>query len=172
MDETAPLVVLMDPAGEPMDQAMAEELATKSRLLVLCGRYEGFDDRVRCLVDRAVSIGDYVVTGGELPAMVLVDAVSRLLPGVLGSDESATEESFTWGLLEYPQYTRPARYEGQSVPEVLLSGDHGKVARWRRDRAVERTARLRPDLLADAELTEQERELARRVLLESDHDLG
>jgi tRNA (guanine37-N1)-methyltransferase len=170
MDEAPPLVLLMDPAGEPMDQAMAEELALAGRLLIVCGRYEGFDDRVRTLVDRAVSIGDYVLTGGELPAMVLIDAVSRLVPGVLGSDESATQESFSWGLLEYPQYTRPAEYEGLSVPEVLLSGDHGRVALWRRERAVERTARLRPDLLVGAELTEQERELARRVLLETDDD--
>jgi tRNA (guanine37-N1)-methyltransferase len=172
LDVTPPLVLLMDPAGEPMDQAMAEDLSGEPRLLLLCGRYEGFDDRVRSLVDRAVSIGDYVLTGGELPAMVLVDAVSRLLPGVLGSDESATEESFSWGLLEYPQYTRPAKYEGLAVPEVLLSGDHGKVDAWRRTQAVERTARLRPDLLEGADLSEPERELARRVLLETDHDLA
>lgn len=164
MSDEPPVVLLMDPAGETFTQSLAEELAELPRLLVLCGRYEGFDDRIRGAVDRSISIGDYVLTGGELPAMVLVDTVSRLVPGVLGDDESTAEESFSWGLLEYPQYTRPAEFEGMAVPEVLLSGDHGKVARWRRERAIERTVLLRPDLVELADLTDEERELARRVL--------
>jgi tRNA (guanine37-N1)-methyltransferase len=169
MDGAEPVIVLTDPGGERLDQALVEELAAHDRLLVVCGRYEGVDERVRSLVHRSVSIGDYVLTGGELPAMVLVDAVSRLIPGVLGGETSAEEESFTWGLLEYPQYTRPARFEGMEVPEVLLSGDHARVARWRREQAIERTARLRPDLLEDAELDEDERALARRLLGRESH---
>ena len=166
----SPVVILMDPQGERLDQHLVEGLASCPRLLLLCGRYEGVDERVRTIVDRTVSVGDYVLTGGELPAMVLVDAVSRLIPGVLGDDESTTEESFSWGLLEYPQYTRPASYRGLDVPEVLRGGDHGKVARWRREQAVTRTALLRPDLLADAGLSEAEAELARRVLSEESDD--
>lgn len=160
MDARQPLVVLMTPQGRRLDQALVEELAGRDRLLVLCGRYEGFDERVRALADLEVSIGDYVLTGGELPAMVLVDALSRLLPGVLGDDTSATEESFSWGLLEYPQYTRPASFKGMEVPPVLLSGDHARVAAWRREQALLRTARIRPDLLAAADLTARECEVA------------
>ena len=165
-----PLVVLTDPQGERLGQRLVEELVELPRLLIICGRYEGVDERVRSIVDRTISVGDYVLTGGELPAMVLVDAVSRLIPGVLGGDESTTEESFSWGLLEYPQYTRPATYRSMDVPEVLRGGDHGKVARWRREQAVARTALLRPDLLDTAELTEGEAELARRVLSEEPDD--
>ena len=159
MDDRHPLVVLMTPQGRRLDQSVVEDLAGRERLVVLCGRYEGFDDRVRALADLEVSIGDYVLTGGELPAMVVVDAVSRLLPGVLGDDSSATEESFSWGLLEYPQYTRPASFQGMDVPPVLLSGDHARIAAWRREQALLRTARLRPDLLAAADLTPHEREI-------------
>ena len=159
-----PLVVLMDPQGERLDQRLVEELVELPRLLIVCGRYEGVDERIRTIVDRTISVGDYVLTGGELPAMVLTDAVSRLIPGVLGGDESTTEESFSRGLLEYPQYTRPPTYRGMDVPEVLRCGDHGKVAHWRREQAVMRTALLRPDLLGSADLTEDEAELARRVL--------
>ena len=159
-----PLVVLVDPQGERLDQRLVEELVELPRLLIVCGRYEGVDERIRTIVDRTISVGDYVLTGGELPAMVLTDAVSRLIPGVLGGDESTTEESFSWGLLEYPQYTRPPTYRGMDVPEVLRCGDHGKVAHWRREQAVMRTALLRPDLLGSADLTEDEAELARRVL--------
>lgn len=159
MDDRAPLIVLMSPQGEPFDQACAERLATHDRLLLLCGRYEGFDERIRSLAGMEVSIGDYVLTGGELAAMVVSDAVTRLLPGVLGGETSAEEESFTTGLLEYPHYTRPAEYRGMSVPEILRSGDHGKIARWRREQALLRTARRRPDLLAGERigLTEKER---------------
>ena len=169
-DDGEPLVILMDPQGERLTQSLGEDLASRERLVLLCGRYEGVDERVRTLADRTVSIGDYVLTGGELAAMVVVDSVSRLLPGVLGGDESATEESFSWGLLEYPQYTRPATYAGMDVPDILRSGDHGAVSRWRRRQAVLRTAATRPDLLADAEMTDEEREVARRMLSEEDHD--
>lgn len=163
MDERPPHVVLMTPQGRRMDQPVAESLAARERLVILCGRYEGFDERVREIVDEELSIGDYVLTGGELPAMVLIDAVVRLLPGVLGGEDSTVEESFSWGLLEYPQYTRPASFEGMDVPDVLLSGDHARIARWRREQAVLRTARRRPDLLEKAELTPAERELADRT---------
>jgi tRNA (guanine37-N1)-methyltransferase len=169
IDTDKPVVLLTDPAGERLDQALVEELAAEQRLLILCGRYEGVDERVRSLVDRSISVGDYVLTGGELPAMVLVDAVSRLLPGVLGGETSADEESFTWGLLEYPQYTRPAEFEGMEVPEVLRSGDHARVSRWRRDQAIERTVRLRPDLIESAPLDDEERAMARRLLLQESH---
>jgi tRNA (guanine37-N1)-methyltransferase len=169
MDPASPVVLLTDPGGERLDQSLVEELAAEPRLLVLCGRYEGVDERVRSLVDRSVSVGDYVLTGGELPAMVLVDAVSRLIPGVLGGETSADEESFTWGLLEYAQYTRPADFEGMEVPDVLRSGDHARIARWRRGQAIERTVRLRPDLIETADLNEDERALARRLLGQESH---
>lgn len=161
--EPKPLVVFFTPTGEPFDQNMASELATHERLLMVCGRYEGFDERVYTLADRCISLGDYVLTGGELAAMVVTDAVCRLLPGALGDEASAVDESFTQGLLEYPQYTRPAEYRGLSVPEVLLSGDHAKVRAWRRRAAIEKTARLRPDLLGSAELTDEERAFAEQL---------
>jgi len=138
--------ILLDPGGLPFSQPIAYELAAKEHLLLLCPRYEGVDARVREMVDLEVSIGDYVLSGGELPAMVVIDAVLRLLPGAIDA-ESALDESFAEGLLEYPQYTRPAEFETRSVPEVLLSGDHGAVERWRREQALERTRRQRPDLL-------------------------
>lgn len=140
--------VLLDPGGQPFDQQRARELATKPHLLFICPRYEGVDDRVRSMVDLELSIGDYVLTGGELAAMVVIDAVLRLLPGAI-DEASPLDESFTAGLLEYPQYTRPAVFRGQAVPEILLSGDHGAVERWRREQAVERTRRRRPDLLEE-----------------------
>jgi tRNA (guanine37-N1)-methyltransferase len=145
-DETC--VVLMAPDGEKFDQAMARELAAQKRLLLVCGSYEGVDERVReTLVDREISIGDYVLTNGGLPAMVLIDAVARLLPGVLGHEQSAADESFSHGLLEYPQYTRPAEFRGMKVPEILLSGNHAQIAEWRAQQAKARTAQRRPDLL-------------------------
>jgi len=143
-------VLLMDPAGAPFTQATAARLSQEEHLVLLCGHYEGVDHRVReHLVDEAISIGDYVLTGGELPALVIVDAVSRLLPGVLGNPDSAVIESFTDGRLEAPVYTRPAEHQGWTVPEVLRSGHHKKIEAWRAERSAERTARLRPDLLAD-----------------------
>jgi tRNA (guanine37-N1)-methyltransferase len=142
------LVILLDPAGEVFDQARAHELAERSHVILVCARYEGVDERVRSLVDLELSIGDYVLTGGELPALVVVDAVIRLLPGAI-DDASTTEESFAGGLLEYPQYTRPPTFRGMDVPAILTSGDHGAVARWREEQARERTRLRRPDLLIE-----------------------
>src|SRR4029079_13994447 len=140
-------VILLDPAGEVFRQERARDFATRSHLIRLCPRYEGVDERIRSLVDLELSIGDYVLTGGELPALVVIDAVIRLLPGAI--DEASTaEESFAAGLLEYPQYTRPATFRGQDVPAILTSGDHGAVARWRDEQARARTRERRPDLLA------------------------
>jgi tRNA (guanine37-N1)-methyltransferase len=139
-------VILMDPAGEPLRQARAQDLAGRSHLILVCPRYEGFDDRIRSFVDLEISIGDYVLSGGELPALVVVDAMLRLLPGAI-DDASTADESFSHGLLEYPQYTRPATFRGEVVPDILLSGDHGAVDRWRREQAVARTRQRRPDLL-------------------------
>jgi tRNA (guanine37-N1)-methyltransferase len=141
-------VILTSPAGRPFRQEIARELAAEEHLLLICGSYEGFDERVReCLADDELSIGDYVLTNGALPAMVIIDSVTRLLPGVLGDDESSVDESFSDGLLEYPQYTRPAEFRGMNVPEVLLSGDHAAIERWRREQARLRTGQRRPDLL-------------------------
>ena len=141
-------VILMDPAGRRFDQELAQELAREEHLLLICGSYEGVDERVReVLVDDELSVGDYVLTNGGLPAMVLTDAVTRLLPGALGDEASAAEESFSRGLLEYPHYTRPAEFRGMKVPEVLLSGNHAEIQRWRETQARLRTARRRPDLL-------------------------
>lgn len=140
--------VLLTPQGRRFDQAAARRLASLGSVLVLCGRYEGVDERIRPLFDEELSIGDYVLSGGEPAAVVLVDAVARLVPGVLGSPESLAQETFGEDLLEYPHYTRPETFRGQSVPGVLLSGDHAKIARWRRERAEERTRERRPDLLA------------------------
>ncbi len=141
-------VILLSPAGQVFDQAVARELAQAEHLLLVTGHYEGFDERVReQLADDELSIGDYVLTNGALPAMVVIDAVTRLLPGVLGDDESANDESFSHGLLEYPQYTRPAEFREMKVPEVLLSGNHAEIAKWRAEQATKRTRRRRPDLL-------------------------
>jgi tRNA (guanine37-N1)-methyltransferase len=151
-------VVLLDPAGERLTDALARELAGLPHLALVCGRYEGIDERGRALADREVSIGDYVLTGGELPALVLVDAVTRLLPGVI-EDESSAGDSFAAGLLEHPQYTRPEMFEGQAVPAVLRSGHHGEVERWRRRESLRRTLQRRPDLLDSAPLTESDRRI-------------
>ena len=146
-EDTCP-VILLTPQGRPFSQSVAQELSGHSRLILICGRYEGVDERVReHLVTDEISIGDYVLSGGELAAMVVVEAVVRLLPGVLGSEESLAEDSHTGGLLEYPQYTRPAAFRGWSVPEVLLSGNHAQIARWRREQAIQRTKERRPELL-------------------------
>jgi len=150
-------VVFFTPAGRPFTQELAEEFATHERVIMVCGRYEGFDERALSLADMELSIGDYVLTGGELPAMVVIDALTRHIPTVLGDSESAVDESFSEGLLEYPQYTRPAEYRGMGVPEVLRSGDHARIAAWRREQSIRKTAAVRPDLLATAHLTETER---------------
>jgi len=143
-------LILLSPAGTTFSQSLAQELASGPGFSVLCGRYEGVDERVvEHLVDQEVSLGDFVLAGGELAALVVIEAVARLRPGVLGNDESSRDESFSSGLLEYPQYTRPAEFRGWGVPEVLRSGDHAKVAEWQRREAIERTQRRRPDLLGD-----------------------
>jgi tRNA (guanine37-N1)-methyltransferase len=142
------LVVLLAPDGERFDQAIARDLAGQEHLLLVCGSYEGVDERVReTLIDRELSIGDYVLTNGGLPAMVVIDAVTRLLPGVLGHEQSSADESFSHGLLEYPQYTRPAEFRGLRVPEVLLSGNHAEIANWRLEQSRLRTSERRPDLM-------------------------
>ena len=141
-------VILLSPAGRKFSQAIARELAQEKDLLLVTGHYEGFDERVReALADDELSIGDYVLTNGALPAMVVIDAVTRLLPGVLGDDESSRDESFSHGLLEYPQYTRPAEFRGMKVPDVLVSGHHAEIEKWRREQAKLRTKKQRPDLL-------------------------
>ena len=157
--------VLLTPQGRRLDQHIMLELASEPRLLLLCGHYEGVDERVReHLVDDEISIGDYVLSGGEPAAWVIVDAVVRLQPGALGSEESLADESFTGGLLEYPHYTRPAEFRGWTAPAVLLSGHHGEVERWRRRQRVSRTAQRRPDLLPAADLTLEERRLADEII--------
>lgn len=155
-----PRVIYLTPQGKVFHQKMAEEFAQEEDLIFLCGHYEGIDERVleRIVTDH-VSIGDYVLTGGELPAMVMIDTISRLVPGVLSNDASAEFESFHGNLLEYPQYTRPEIYMGERVPEVLLSGHHGKIEAWRREQSILRTAERRPDLLEKANLAETERKL-------------
>jgi tRNA (guanine37-N1)-methyltransferase len=162
-DEASP-VILLTPQGRLFSQKVAAELSKYSRLVLICGRYEGVDERVReHLVTDEISIGDYVLSGGELAAMVIVDAVVRLLPGVLGSEDSLKDDSHVSGLLEYPQYTRPVEYKGWAVPEVLLSGDHAQVAGWRREQAIKRTLKRRPELLDKADLRSEERQLVERL---------
>lgn len=141
--------ILMTPRGRTLNQKIAKELSQEDRLVLLCGHYEGVDERVMNIIDDEISIGDYVLTGGELPAMVLVDCVSRLIPGVLGSEQSAQDESFSEDLLEYPQYTRPASFRGMDVPEILLNGHHAKIQAWRQEQARLKTALNRPDLLRE-----------------------
>lgn len=155
-------VILTSPRGRVFDHALARELVREEELIIVCGRYEGVDERVRdLLVDDELSIGDFVLTGGELAAMVIVDAVARFIPGVLGSPGSAEADSFSDGLLEYPQYTRPVEYRGLRVPEELLSGNHAAVARWRRRKSLETTLRARPDLLRQVPLSPEDQEFLR-----------
>lgn len=157
-------VILLTPQGRLFNQAVARELAQKKHLVFICGHYEGEDERVReHLATDEISIGDYVLTGGELPAMVVIDAVLRLIPGVLGSEASAREDSHTDGLLEYPQYTRPEDFRGWKVPGVLLSGDHARIARWRREQIIRRTLERRPELLERADLGREDRQLVERL---------
>ncbi len=156
LKEASARVIIFAPHGERFDQQMAAELAGEQRLIMICGRYEGFDERVYALADQTISLGDFILTGGELAAMVVSDAVCRLLPGVLGHEQSSVDESFSEGLLEYPQYTRPASYRGGEVPEVLLSGNHAAIAAWRRKMSIIKTARFRPDLLVASGLDEAE----------------
>ena len=151
-------IILLTPQGRVFSQAIADEFSRYEKMALVCGRYEGVDERIReHLVTDEISIGDYVLTGGELPALVLIDAISRLIPGVLGDPQGAADDSHAMGLLEYPHYTRPPEFNGWKVPEVLLSGDHGKIENWRREQALLRTLKRRPDLLEKAELSDKER---------------
>lgn len=160
---TPEAVILLSPAGERFTQQGAKRLATLGHLVLLCGRYEGIDERVgEALATEEISIGDYVLSGGEVPALAVVDAVARLRPGVVGDDQSVEADSFSRGLLDYPHYTRPAEFEGRPVPEVLLSGHHAEIRRWRRETALQRTKERRPDLLATAALDADEREWMKR----------
>lgn len=180
-DQGRPYVVLTSPQGRPFSQAVAADLSRQAHLVLLCGRYEGIDERVRTRVDEETSIGDYVLSGGELPALVIVDAVARLIPGVVGDEQSVVDESFSRGLLDFPHYTRPAELAwpprdgeerglgeagetGLRVPPVLLSGNHAAIRRWRKRQAVARTLERRPDLLASAALDEEEREILRELV--------
>ena len=159
-------LILLTPQGRVVTQRVAEELALHERIALLCGRYEGVDERIReHLVTDEISVGDYVLTGGELPALILIDAISRLLPGVLGDPTGAEDDSHSMGLLEYPHYTRPPEFRGWKVPDVLLSGDHGKIEKWRREQALERTLHKRPDMIENAELSEQERKFVEGLKL-------
>ena len=163
LDDSVP-VVLLTPQGRRLTQRIVEGMVPRSDVVLICGRYEGVDERVRQhLATDEISLGDYVLSGGELAAMVLVEAVSRLVPGVVGSVESTEDDSFTTGLLQHPQYTRPAEYRGWPVPDVLLSGDHARIARWRRRESLRRTFERRPDLLDDAGLSDDEREFIREL---------
>ncbi len=151
-------IILLTPQGRVFTQRVAEELSRYERVALLCGRYEGVDERIReHLVTDEISVGDYVLTGGELPALLVIDAVSRLLPGVLGDPTGAEDDSHSMGLLEYPHYTRPPEFRGWKVPEVLLSGDHAKIEAWRREQALKRTLKKRPDMLEKAELSEKDK---------------
>lgn len=160
-------VILMTPQGETFNHKIATELASERQIIIICGRYEGVDERIRAyLVDREISIGDFILTGGELSALVLIDAVSRLIPGVLGNADSPAGESFSNGLLEYPQYTRPANYKNWSVPEVLMSGNHAEIERWRRRESLKRTSKRRPDLLKKIELSAEDKKILEQIELE------
>jgi len=156
-------VILLGPGGAAFNQAKARELAGRSHLLLICGHYEGVDDRIHFYIDEELSIGDYILTGGEIPALIVADAVTRLLPGVLGGVGATEEESFQEGLLEYPHYTRPRVFEGHEVPQVLLEGDHRRIARWRRQQALARTVTRRPDLLARTHLSKEDREFIKSL---------
>lgn len=157
-------VILLTPQGRVFNQKIAMELVKQSRLALICGRYEGVDERIReHLVTDEISIGDYVLTGGELPALILIDAISRQIPGVLGDPDGAMDDSHAAGLLEYPHYTRPPEYRGWGVPEILLSGDHAKIYKWRREQSLRRTLKRRPDLLENAPLNESDRKSLKKI---------
>ncbi len=167
-----PRVIYVTPQGNVFNQAMAEELSKEEDLIFLCGHYEGIDERVlEMIVTDNISIGDYVLTGGELPAMVMIDAISRLVPGVLNNETSAEFESLQDNLLEYPQYTRPETFMGKKVPDVLLSGHHANIEAWRREQSILRTYERRPDLLENADLTEKEREYLTRLIFSKNYDV-
>jgi len=156
-------VVYLSPQGEPLNQRILKGFSLKKRMVLLCGHYEGIDERVMSFVDKEISIGDYVLTGGELPAMVLIDAVARLLPGVVKEKSSVERDSFYGGILDYPHYTRPREFLGKAVPEVLLSGDHGAIEKWRKEQALRQTLKKRPDLLRKANLAKQDRKILEKI---------
>ena len=163
-EETEARAVLLTPQGKRLDQEMAKEMSGHKHWILICGRYEGLDERVRLMVvDREISIGDYILTGGEIPALVVIDAVSRYVPGFLGCERSVEEDSFSHGLLEYPQYTRPPIYRGVAVPDILLSGHHAQIERWRRQESLRKTFLQRPDLLEKAGLSEEDNAFLREL---------
>lgn len=152
-------IILLTPQGRVFTQAVAQELSAHERIALICGRYEGFDERIRSLATDEISVGDYVLTGGELPALIIIDAVTRLLPGALGDPTGAEDDSHASGLLEYPHYTRPPEYRGMTIPDVLLSGDHARIEKWRREQSLLRTLERRPDLLEKADLTDKDKKI-------------
>lgn len=163
IDRRNPRVILLDPAGRTFDQAYAEELAQEQELIFICGHYEGYDERIKSLVTDEISIGDFVLTGGELAAMTMIDATVRLIPHVIGKEASHQDDSFSSGLLEYPQYTRPYDFRGMTVPEVLMSGHHENIRRWRLEESLRKTFLRRPDLLEDYQLTDEEEKLLEKI---------
>lgn len=163
IDRKNPRVILLDPAGRTFDQAYAEELAQEQELIFICGHYEGYDERIKSLVTDEISIGDFVLTGGELAAMTMIDATVRLIPNVIGKEASHQDDSFSSGLLEYPQYTRPYDFRGMTVPEVLMSGHHDNIRRWRLEESLRKTYLRRPDLLEHYQLTDEEEKLLEKI---------
>lgn len=168
IDAKKPRVILLDPAGRTFDQSYAEELAQEDELIFICGHYEGYDERIKTLVTDEISLGDFVLTGGELAAMTIVDATVRLIPNVLGKEASHQDDSFSSGLLEFPQYTRPYDFRGMKVPDVLMSGHHENIRKWRIEQSLRKTLERRPDLLEDHALTKEEEAIFRKILKERD----
>ncbi|WP_312251496.1 tRNA (guanosine(37)-N1)-methyltransferase TrmD [Streptococcus parasuis] len=166
IEKTNPRVILLDPAGRTFNQTYAEELSKEDQLIFICGHYEGFDERIKTLVTDEISLGDYVLTGGELAAMTMIDATVRLIPEVIGKEASHTDDSFSSGLLEYPQYTRPYEYRGMVVPDVLMSGHHENIRKWRLEQSIRKTYDRRPDLLACYELSDEERFILDKIIAE------
>lgn len=168
IDAKKPRVILLDPAGRTFDQSYAEELAQEDELIFICGHYEGYDERIKTLVTNEISLGDFVLTGGELAAMTIVDATVRLIPNVLGKEASHQDDSFSSGLLEFPQYTRPYDFRGMKVPDVLMSGHHENIRKWRIEQSLRKTLERRPDLLEDYAFTKEEEAIFRKILKERD----
>ncbi|MDG4524873.1 tRNA (guanosine(37)-N1)-methyltransferase TrmD [Streptococcus suis] len=166
IEKTNPRVILLDPAGRAFNQTHAEELSKEDQLIFICGHYEGYDERIKTLVTDEISLGDYVLTGGELAAMTMIDATVRLIPEVIGKEASHTDDSFSSGLLEYPQYTRPYEYRGMVVPDVLMSGHHENIRKWRLEQSIRKTYDRRPDLLACYELSDEERFILDKIIAE------
>ncbi|NQI33604.1 tRNA (guanosine(37)-N1)-methyltransferase TrmD [Streptococcus suis] len=166
ISQTNPRVILLDPAGRIFNQAYAEELAQEEQLILICGHYEGYDERIKTLVTDEISLGDYVLTGGELAAMTMIDATVRLIPEVIGKEASHTDDSFSSGLLEYPQYTRPYEYRGMVVPDVLMSGHHENIRKWRLEQSLRKTYERRPDLLEKYDMTAEEEEIFQKIKAE------